>query len=56
LSDRIVMMTNGPGATIGEILTINIPRPRSRLQLVDNPIYIRLRGDVLKFLYGKMAA
>jgi nitrate/nitrite transport system ATP-binding protein len=56
LSDRIVMMTNGPGATIGEILPINIPRPRSRLQLVDNPVYVRLRGDVLKFLYGKMAA
>jgi nitrate/nitrite transport system ATP-binding protein len=56
LSDRIVMMTNGPGASIGEILTINIPRPRNRLQLVDNPVYVRLRGDVLKFLYGKMAA
>ncbi|HLQ26093.1 MAG TPA: ABC transporter ATP-binding protein [Acidiferrobacterales bacterium] len=56
LSDRIVMMTNGPGATIGEILPIKIPRPRSRLQLVDNPTYVRLRGQVLKFLYGKMAA
>src|SRR5216684_7888872 len=50
LSDLIVMMTNGPGATIGEILPIKIPRPRSRLQLVDNPTYVRLRGQVLKFL------
>ncbi|ARN73751.1 ABC transporter ATP-binding protein [Oceanicoccus sagamiensis] len=53
LSDRIVMMTNGPAATIGEILAINLPRPRSRLALADNPEYNRLRSEVLKFLYEK---
>ncbi|MCP3908565.1 MAG: ABC transporter ATP-binding protein [Oceanicoccus sp.] len=53
LSDRIVMMTNGPAATVGEILDINLPRPRSRLDLADNPEYNRLRSEVLRFLYEK---
>lgn len=53
LSDRIVMMTNGPAATIGEILDINLERPRSRLELADNPDYNHLRAEVLKFLYEK---
>lgn len=55
LSDRIVMMTNGPGATIGEILHVNLPRPRNRLALVENSEYMHLRGDVLKFLYERHA-
>ncbi|WP_440874924.1 ABC transporter ATP-binding protein [Thalassotalea sp. PLHSN55] len=53
LSDRIVMMTNGPEATVGEILDINIPRPRNRLALAKDPEYNRLRSEVLKFLYEK---
>jgi nitrate/nitrite transport system ATP-binding protein len=53
LSDRIVMMTNGPAATIGEILEIDLPRPRARLELVQDAHYLRLRGEVLKFLYAR---
>ncbi len=54
LSDRIVMMTNGPAATIGEILTVDLPHPRDRLQLASNPRYHELRSSVLDFLYHKM--
>ncbi|MBU3002641.1 ABC transporter ATP-binding protein [Paraglaciecola arctica] len=53
LSDRIVMMTNGPAATIGEILPIELSRPRNRIQLADNPQYNHYRHEVLKFLYEK---
>jgi nitrate/nitrite transport system ATP-binding protein len=53
LSDRVVMMTNGPAATIGEILDIGLPRPRNRLELAENRDYVRLRGEVLKFLYQR---
>ncbi|GAB3095306.1 ABC transporter ATP-binding protein [Aestuariicella hydrocarbonica] len=53
LSDRIVMMTNGPSATVGEILDINLERPRDRLSLAEDPVYIHLRSEVLKFLYEK---
>lgn len=53
LSDRIVMMTNGPAATVGEILDVKLERPRSRLELADDPEYNRLRSEVLKFLYEK---
>jgi nitrate/nitrite transport system ATP-binding protein len=53
LSDRIVMMTNGPAATIGEILEVDLPRPRDRLKLAENPAYHHLRGQVLEFLYQK---
>jgi len=53
LSDRIVMMTNGPAATIGEILEIDIPRPRDRLALAEDAKYTHLRSEVLKFLYEK---
>ncbi len=53
LSDRIVMMTNGPAATVGEILDINLERPRDRLALAEDPEYTRLRSEVLKFLYEK---
>lgn len=56
LSDRIVMMTNGPAATIGKVLTIDLPRPRRHLELADNPDYIRYRAEVLKFLYERKAA
>jgi nitrate/nitrite transport system ATP-binding protein len=53
LSDRIVMMTNGPAATIGEILRVDLPRPRSRLELAENQDYNHLRGQVLAFLYQR---
>ncbi|PSJ42597.1 nitrate ABC transporter ATP-binding protein [Zobellella endophytica] len=53
LSDRIVMMTNGPAATIGEVLTIDLPRPRDRIALADNPHYNHYRHEVLRFLYEK---
>jgi len=53
LSDRIVMMNNGPAATIGEILDIELPRPRDRLALADNKQYNHYRHEVLTFLYDK---
>jgi nitrate/nitrite transport system ATP-binding protein len=53
LADRIVMMTNGPAATIGEILEVKLERPRKRLELVANNQYIRAREGVLKFLYER---
>lgn len=53
LSDRIVMMTNGPEATIGEILKVNIDRPRERLALAEDKVYTHLRSEVLRFLYEK---
>ena len=53
LSDRIVMMTNGPAATIGDILHVDLPRPRDRLQLAHEPKYHELRSKVLEFLYSR---
>jgi len=53
LSDRIVMMTNGPAATIGEILDVDLPRPRDRLALAEDVKYNQYRSAVLKFLYEK---
>jgi nitrate/nitrite transport system ATP-binding protein len=53
LSDRIVMMTNGPAATIGDIVEVDLARPRDRLALVNDSRYHQLRGRVLEFLYQK---
>lgn len=53
LSDRIVMMTNGPAATIGEILNVDLPRPRDRLELAEDVDYNHCRQQVLRFLYEK---
>ncbi|MET0377916.1 MAG: ABC transporter ATP-binding protein [Spongiibacteraceae bacterium] len=53
LSDRIVMMTNGPAATIGEILQVDLERPRNRLELADDTRYNHYRHEVLRFLYEK---
>lgn len=53
LSDRIVMMTNGPAATIGEILEVDLPRPRNRLELAGNSRYNYFRAQVVRFLYDK---
>lgn len=55
LSDRVIMMTNGPEATIGEILEVNLPRPRDRVALQSDPEYIRCREAILDFLYKKFA-
>jgi nitrate/nitrite transport system ATP-binding protein len=56
LSDRIVMMTNGPAAKIGEVLNVRLPRPRRRLELVDDHTYNHTRAAVLEFLYARHRA
>ncbi len=53
LSDRIVMMTNGPAATVGDIVEVKLARPRERMALVNDKDYHHLRGRVLEFLYQK---
>ena len=53
LSDRIVMMTNGPAATIGEIVSIDLERPRNRVELAADARYVRYRKEVLDFLYTR---
>jgi nitrate/nitrite transport system ATP-binding protein len=55
LSDRVVMMTNGPAARIGEVLEVTLPRPRERLQLAHDARFMELRARVLEFLYEKQA-
>ena len=53
LSDKIVMMTNGPDATIGEVLTVDLPRPRKRVELAEDPQYVHYRKAVIDFLYTR---
>jgi nitrate/nitrite transport system ATP-binding protein len=55
LSDRIVMMTNGPAATIGDIVNVRLGRPRDRVELAHDPLYIEYRSAVLEFLYHRQA-
>jgi len=55
LADRLVMMTNGPAATIGEIMTIPFARPRDRSQIMEDPLYYDLRNQALDFLYNRFA-
>ncbi len=55
LSDKIVMMTNGPAAAIGEVLHVDLPRPRSRVTLADAPAYLHYRKAVIDFLYTRQA-
>ena len=55
LSDRIVMMTNGPAATIGGVLDVELARPRERLPLATDPRYIHTRKQVLEFLHDRQA-
>ncbi len=55
LSDKIVMLTNGPAATIGEVLSVDLPRPRSRVALADSPAYLGYRKAVIDFLYTRQA-
>ena len=53
LSDRIVMMTNGPAATIGQIVDVDLPWPRDRLDLVEKPEFAKYRAAVVDFLHRK---
>lgn len=53
LSDRVVMMTNGPAATVGSILEIDLPRPRQRIELADDAHYNHLRAEILRFLHQR---
>ncbi len=55
LSDRIVMMTNGPSATIGEVLAIELARPRNRVELAESTQYLGYRKAVIDFLYTRQA-
>jgi len=55
LSDRIVMLTNGPAATIGDIVQVNLDRPRSRVTLAENPQYLGYRKAVIDFLYTRQS-
>ncbi|MDP2257172.1 MAG: ABC transporter ATP-binding protein [Polaromonas sp.] len=55
LSDKIVMMTNGPSATIGEVLSVDLPRPRNRVALAESPQYLHYRKAVIDFLYTRQA-
>jgi len=55
LADRVVMMTNGPAARIGEILELPFPRPRQRAQLMEMPEYYDYRNHALDFLYRRFA-
>ncbi|MGV3572669.1 MAG: ABC transporter ATP-binding protein [Ramlibacter sp.] len=53
MSDRVVMMTNGPSATIGQVLDIALPRPRNRIALAEDKTYNHCRQEILSFLYEK---
>jgi len=55
LADRIVMMTNGPAAKIGEIMEVHFPHPRNRTQMMEDPAYYTLRNRALDFLFGRFA-
>lgn len=55
LSDKIVMLTNGPAATIGEVLRVDLPRPRQRVELAESTEYQRYRKAVIDFLYTRQA-
>jgi nitrate/nitrite transport system ATP-binding protein len=55
LADRVVMMTNGPAATIGQVLRVDLPRPRRRLELTEDPTYVHARAELLRFLYQRHA-
>lgn len=55
LSDRVIMMTNGPAANIGEIMTVPFARPRNRAEIMEDPQYYTLRNHALDFLFGRFA-
>jgi nitrate/nitrite transport system ATP-binding protein len=53
LADRIVMLTNGPEATVGDVYKVPFPRPRSRVEVAEDPYYYTLRNQILNFLYER---
>lgn len=55
LADRLVMMSNGPAAGIGEVLKVDFPRPRNREDIMEDPRYYELRNNALDFLYNRFA-
>jgi bicarbonate transport system ATP-binding protein len=55
LADKLIMMTNGPAATIGEVVEIPFERPRNRDQIMEDPEYYNLRNYSLDFLYRRFA-
>ena len=55
MSDKIVMLTNGPAATIGEVLSVELARPRNRVALADSAQYLQYRKAVIDFLYTRQA-
>ena len=55
LSDRVIMMTNGPAATVGAELPIRLARPRRRIELADDPTYNHYRAEILRFLHERQA-
>jgi nitrate ABC transporter ATP-binding subunit len=55
LADKIVMMTNGPAAKIGEVMEVPFARPRNRSQMMDDPLYFKLRNQALDFLFSRFA-
>ncbi|PMB07375.1 bacitracin ABC transporter ATP-binding protein [Fischerella thermalis CCMEE 5198] len=55
LADKLVMMTNGPRAKIGEVMEIPFPRPRDRLRIMEDPQYYKLRNYALDFLFNRYA-
>jgi nitrate/nitrite transport system ATP-binding protein len=55
LSDKIVMMTNGPSATIGEVLSVKLARPRNRVELAEDRHYVQYRKAVIDFLYTRQS-
>ncbi|MEE3715390.1 nitrate ABC transporter ATP-binding protein [Tumidithrix elongata RA019] len=55
LADRLVMMTNGPAANIGEVMDIHFPRPRNRTRIMEDPEYYELRNYALDYLYRRFA-
>jgi len=56
LSDRIVMMTNGPAAQVGDIVEVGLPRPRRRIEMDGDPAYQAARHTVIEFLYARHAS
>jgi bicarbonate transport system ATP-binding protein len=55
LADRLVMMTNGPAAKIGEVMEIPFPRPRDRARIMEDPQYYKLRNHALDYLFHRFA-
>ena len=55
LADRILLMTNGPRARVAESVTINIPRPRNRVSIIQDPAYYKIRNYLVQFLVSRSA-